>query len=172
MPGKNRPKSRDCLDRVRKFSSDEERTLPADPNRISDHATIEEVREQLAQALRTIEALTQNTVDLRAAAAQTIAHLETIAADAVEEMTQAVVKIQAVTAELRQARGAARNDQRMTDEVVDGAMHVIGYGPPGTIGLTFASNAEATAATGGCSHERIKGCRDEHEAAAFVQAVH
>ena len=139
---------------------------------MSDHTTMKEVREQLALALRTIDTLVQNTVDLRAAAAQTIAHLETIATDAVEELNQAVVEIHSVTDQLRRARGSGRaRDQRMSDDEADGALHVIGYGPPGTIGMTFASNAEATAVTGGCSHEKILKCRDAQEAAAFVRGV-
>ena len=47
---------------------------------MSDQATMKEMRMQLALALRTMKALTENTVALKAAAAQTIAHLETIAA--------------------------------------------------------------------------------------------
>ena len=150
---------------------------------------------QLALAVRTMKAMTENTVALKAAAAQTIAHLNTIAAGAAEELARAqrtietltentdalkviaagavgdlnhaVAELHSVTEQLRHARG----DRRMSDEEADITMHVIGYGPEGTIGMTFASNAEATAATGGCSHERIKGCRNELEAEAFVQAV-
>ena len=139
---------------------------------MSDHATIDEVREQLAQAMLAVYALVQNTDDLKCAAADTIARLETIATEAVEEMKLASGEIRVVADQLRQARGAGRaRDPSTADDEADGALHVIGYGPPGTIGRTFASNAEATAVTGGCSHEHIRKCRDAAEADAYVRGL-
>ena len=146
-------KCRDCITGPDNFPLDEEKLLRC-PTRtttkMSDQATIEEVREQLAQTLRTIEALTNLS----------------------EGLTQTVADLRAMVAKLRSASRAARDDRRVVeDEPVEGVMHVIGYGPPGTIGLAFETNRLAMAATGWCSHERIKRCRGEIAAADWVAEV-
>ena len=68
----------------------------------------------------------------------------------IETLRVTVEGLTAVVADLHAVRAASRLDrQAALDGPVEGVKHVIGYGPPGTIGLCFDTNGEATAVTGG-----------------------
>ena len=90
----------------------------------------------------------------------------------IETLRVTVEGLTAIVADLHAVRAASHDDrQAALDEPIEAVKHVIGYRPPGTIGLGFDTNGEATAVTGGCSHEMIRRCRGDAEAAAFVEEV-
>ena len=90
----------------------------------------------------------------------------------IETLFRTVEELRAIVTELREAAAAAREDRCMAeDEPVEGVQHVIGYGPPRTIGMCFDTNCEATAVTGSCSQECIKRCWGELTAAERLAEV-